>query len=129
MEVDELAKESDVLIVLCSLNESTKGLVNADFLKKMKTKSVLVNTARGGIVDSNALAHALDQGTIFGAGLDVVDGEPNIQADHVLLKQPRCIVLPHIGSASDDARKAMADLCARNAIAGVRQSEMPSELK
>lgn len=127
--LDDLASQSDVLIVLCSLSDSTRNLVDASFLSRMKTSAVLVNTARGGIVDSQALADALERGTIFGAGVDVVEGEPNVAADHPLLKQPRCIVLPHIGSASDESRLGMADLCARNALAGLKGEEMPAELK
>ena len=63
------------------------------------------------MVDSHALAEALDQGQLFAAGVDVVDGEPNIEADHPLARQPRCVVLPHIGSATWDAREGMAMLC------------------
>lgn len=66
---------------------------------------------QGPVVDSNALASALSSGKIFGAGVDVVDGEPNIPADHPLVKEPRCVVLPHIGSASWDSREGMAMLC------------------
>ena len=62
-------------------------------------------------MDSSALAEALESGRIFAAGVDVVDGEPNVSADHPLVKQPRCIVLPHIGSATWDAREGMAMLC------------------
>lgn len=63
------------------------------------------------MVDSHALADALDQGKLFAAGVDVVDGEPNVKADHPLVKQPRCIVLPHVGSATWDSREGMALLC------------------
>jgi len=67
--------------------------------------------SQGAVVDSHALAEALDQGQLFAAGVDVVDGEPNIEADHPLARQPRCVVLPHIGSATWDAREGMAMLC------------------
>jgi glyoxylate/hydroxypyruvate reductase len=63
------------------------------------------------VVDSHALAEALDQGKLFAAGVDVVDGEPNVKADHPLVKQPRCVVLPHVGSATWDSREGMALLC------------------
>jgi len=66
---------------------------------------------QGAVVDSSALSEALDKGRIFAAGVDVVDGEPNVSADHPLVKQPRCVVLPHIGSATWDAREGMAMLC------------------
>jgi glyoxylate/hydroxypyruvate reductase len=63
------------------------------------------------VVDSEALAKALREEKIFGAGLDVVAGEPNVTAEHALVHEPRCVVLPHIGSATIEARQAMADLC------------------
>ncbi|KAJ9112887.1 hypothetical protein QFC19_000442 [Naganishia cerealis] len=128
VEADVLARESDVLIILCSLNEDTKGMVNETFLEKMKRDAVLINVARGPIVDSVALAAALEKGHLCGAGLDVIDGEPNIPANHPLVLNPRCIVLPHIGSASDMSRGSMADLCVRNVLAGVEGKEMPAEL-
>ncbi|KAG7528526.1 hypothetical protein FFLO_06082 [Filobasidium floriforme] len=129
VEKEELARESDVLIVLCNLNESTKGIVGKEFLSNMKETAVLVNTARGAVVDSHALAEALDQGKLFAAGVDVVDGEPNVKADHPLVKQPRCVVLPHVGSATWDSREGMALLCAKNVLAGVQGEELPAELK
>lgn len=147
VEADLLADESDVLIVLCTLNEKTKGMVDGAFLNRMKKDSVLINVARvstfdtfhpirqesnpriqGPIVDSNALAEALQQGKIFAAGLDVIDGEPNIPADHPLVREPRCVVLPHIGSADRESRSQMALLCAKNVLAGVNGMEMPAEL-
>ncbi|KAI5449812.1 hypothetical protein NCC49_004024 [Naganishia albida] len=128
VEADLLADESDVLIVLCTLNEKTKGMVDGAFLNRMKKDSVLINVARGSIVDSNALAEALQQGKIFAAGLDVIDGEPNIPADHPLVREPRCVVLPHIGSADRESRSQMALLCAKNVLAGVNGMEMPAEL-
>jgi glyoxylate/hydroxypyruvate reductase len=66
---------------------------------------------QGAVVDSSALAEALEKGQIFAAGVDVVDGEPNVSADHPLARQQRCVVLPHIGSATWDAREGMAMLC------------------
>jgi glyoxylate/hydroxypyruvate reductase len=83
---DELAAESDVVIVCCALTPQTKHMINAEFLGKMKKDAVVVNSARGGIVDSVALARALDEGRIWGAGLDVVEGEPDVAGDHVLVK-------------------------------------------
>ncbi|KAJ9113023.1 hypothetical protein QFC22_006119 [Naganishia vaughanmartiniae] len=129
VEADVLAKESDVLIILCSLNEDTKGMVNAAFLEKMKSDAALINVARGPIVDSAALAAALEKGHLCGAGLDVIDGEPNIPRDHPLVMNPRCVVLPHVGSASDMSRNGMANLCVTNVLAGVAGEEMPSELR
>lgn len=90
VDLDTLARESDVLFVLAPGGESTRHLVNEEFLRKMKKSSVLVNTSRGTLVDSDALAKALREGWIWGAGLDVVEGEPHVSADHPLVKEPRC---------------------------------------
>ncbi len=84
-----MAKESDVVFVLAPGGPETYHIVNEEFLRKMKKTSVLVNTARGTLVDSEALAKALREGWIWGAGVDVVEGEPNVGADHPLVKEPR----------------------------------------
>ena len=89
VELDELARESDVLFVLAPGGDETRHVVDAGFLRKMKKHAVLVNTARGTLVDSDALAQALHEEWIWGAGLDVVEGEPHIGADHPLVKEPR----------------------------------------
>ena len=89
---DRVASESDVVFVLTPGGSETKNLINEDFLRKMKKTSVLVNTGRGTVVDSDALAKALHEGWIWGAGLDVVAGEPNIPADHPLVKEPRYLI-------------------------------------
>lgn len=89
MGLDALAAESDVVFVLAPGGPETKHIVNEVFLRKMKKSAVLVNTARGTLVDSNALAKALREKWIWGAGLDVVDGEPNVGLDHPLLKESR----------------------------------------
>ncbi|KAF8699967.1 D-isomer specific 2-hydroxyacid dehydrogenase family, partial [Rhizoctonia solani] len=153
--LDELAQECDFVFVLTPGGEATKHLVGKDFLSKMKKNAVLVNPGRGSqsyiltsalvmrmsqgakadqsneflgsVVDSNALAEALKEGHIWGAGLDVVDGEPNIPADHALVKEPRAVVLPHIGSATVQTRLDMAQLAVSNLIAGIRGERMPSE--
>jgi glyoxylate/hydroxypyruvate reductase len=89
VDLDELAKESDVVFVLAPGGDKTKHLVNAAFLQKMKKTAILINTSRGTLVDSDALAMALQQGWIWGAGLDVIEGEPQVTADHPLVKEPR----------------------------------------
>jgi glyoxylate/hydroxypyruvate reductase len=127
--VDQIASESDVVIVGCALTPSTKHLVNASFLTKMKKKAVLVNIARGPVVDTDALVNALDKEQIFGAGLDVIENEPNIQADHPLLKQPRCVLLPHIGSAAIETRDIMAIETVKNLLAGLRGESMINEVE
>lgn len=92
VSLDRVASESDVVFVLTPGGSETKDLINEDFLRKMKKTSVLVNTGRGTVVDSDALANALHEGWIWGAGLDVVAGEPNVLADHPLVKEPRYLI-------------------------------------
>ena len=89
VDLKTLARESDVLFVLAPGGAETKHIVNEGLLREMKRTSVLVNTSRGSLVDSNALANALRQGWIWGAGLDVIEGEPNVPADHPLVKEPK----------------------------------------
>ncbi|KAG9125400.1 hypothetical protein FRC07_007759 [Ceratobasidium sp. 392] len=124
---EELAKESDFVFVLAPGGEKTYHMVSEEFLGWMKKEAVLVNPGRGSVVDSDALATALREGRIWGAGLDVVDGEPNVPADHPLVKEPRAVVLPHIGSATVQTRLGMAVLAAENLVAGIKGERMPSE--
>ncbi|KAJ3748084.1 hypothetical protein DFH05DRAFT_1391537 [Lentinula detonsa] len=125
---DTLARESDVLFILAPGGPSTRHLIDEDFLRKMKKHSVLVNAGRGTVVDSDALAKALREKWIWGAGIDVVEGEPNIWKDHPLVREPRCNILPHIGSASFETRLAMATLAVENCLAGIVGQNMPAEL-
>jgi glyoxylate/hydroxypyruvate reductase len=119
-DLSQLANKSDVVIVGCGLTPSTRHLLTSDFFNKMKNTAVIVNIARGPVVDTDALVEALDKGTIFGAGLDVIEGEPNIQAGHPILKQPRCVLLPHIGSATIETREQMALESVKNLLAGLK---------
>ena len=89
VDLTTLAKESDVLFVLAPGGAETKHIVNEELLREMKRTSVLVNTSRGSLVDSDALAKALREGWIWGAGLDVIEGEPDVPSDHPLVKEPR----------------------------------------
>jgi glyoxylate/hydroxypyruvate reductase len=95
----------------------------------MKKRSVIVNIARGPIIDTDALVKALDEAQIFGAGLDVIENEPNITADHPILRQPRAVLVPHIGSATIETREQMAMESVRNLFAGLEGREMVNELK
>ncbi|KAF8962306.1 D-isomer specific 2-hydroxyacid dehydrogenase [Flammula alnicola] len=128
VDVSTVAAESDVVFVLAPGGAETKNLVDESFLRKMKKTSVLVNTSRGTLVDSDALAKALREGWIWGAGLDVVAGEPKISADHPLVKEPRCAILPHIGSATIETRIDMATLAVKNALAAISGEQMPAPL-
>lgn len=128
-DIDQLASESDVVVVGCALTPETKHLVNANFLGKMKRTAVIVNIARGSVIDTNALAEALDKQVIFGAGLDVIEYEPDIPEDHPILKQPRCVVLPHIGSATFQTREKMATESVQNLLSGLTGEAMVNEWK
>jgi glyoxylate reductase len=119
VDLDTLLRESDFVSLHTDLNEKTRGLIGAESLAKMKKSAVLINTARGPLVDTKALTAALKAGTIFAAGLDVTDPEP-IAATDALLKLPNVVVAPHIASATVRTRDQMAEICAKNLLAGLR---------
>ena len=125
--LDALLQESDFVSVHTPLNESTRHLVNADFLSKMKPNAVFVNTSRGPVVDQVALYDALKAKKIFAAGLDVTDPEP-LPLDSPLLTLDNCVIVPHIGSASERTRDAMARLAAENLIAGLKGERLPHSI-
>jgi glyoxylate reductase len=125
VDLDTLLAESDFVSVHTDLNEKTRGLFNAERFKKMKRTAVFVNTARGPIVDQKALYDALKSGTIFAAGLDVTDPEPPERNDP-LLQLPNLIIAPHIASATVGTRDAMAEICAKNLIAGLTGQPLPA---
>jgi len=125
VDFDTLLKESDFISVHTDLNEKTRGMFNTARFREMKRTAVFINTARGPIVDQKALIEALQSGTIFAAGLDVTDPEPPDPNDP-LLQLPNLIVAPHIASATVGTRNAMADICARNLLAGVQGKELPA---
>jgi glyoxylate reductase len=104
----DLLRRSDVVSLHVPLSDSTRHLIGAAELAMMKPTAVLVNTARGAVIDENALVDALENGDIFGAGLDVFDGEPKVNPR--LLSAPRVTLLPHIGSATIGTRTRMAQL-------------------
>jgi glyoxylate reductase len=112
--LDELLSTSDVVSLHVPLSEGTRHLIGAAQLATMKPTGVLVNTARGPVVDEEALADALESGTIFAAGLDVFDGEPAINPR--VLAAPRAVLLPHIGSATVETRTKMARLAAQGVV-------------
>jgi glyoxylate reductase len=112
--LDELLSRSDIVSLHVPLTESTHHLIGAAELALMKPNAVLVNTARGPVIDENALVDALLAGTIHGAGLDVFEGEPNLNPR--LLEAPRLTVLPHIGSATVATRTRMARLACQGVV-------------
>ncbi|MDF0530438.1 D-glycerate dehydrogenase [Tsukamurella sp. 8F] len=119
---DELVETSDFLSVHVPLAAETRHLVDARVLRRMKPTAILVNTARGPVVDEAALVEALRDGEIAGAGLDVYEDEPRLASG--LTEQPNTVLLPHIGSATLAVRAAMSRLCADNAVAMLR-GEIP----
>ena len=121
----ELLERSDIVSLHVSLTVETRGLIDAAALARMKPTAVLVNTARGPVVDPVALAGALRDGVIAAAALDVTDPEP-IPADDPLLSLDNCIVVPHIASASRTTRGRMAAMAAANLLAGVRGDPLPT---
>jgi len=125
VDLDTLLRESDFVSLHTPLNQSTYHLINADALSKMKPTAVLINTARGPIVDQAALYRALRTGTIGYAALDVTEPEP-IPADSPLLTLDNVIVAPHIASASVATRGKMAQMAAANLIAGLRGDRLPN---
>jgi glyoxylate reductase len=117
-------ERADFVSVHTPLTSETRHLIDADALAVMKPTAILVNTARGPIVDQDALAAALRDGRLAGAGLDVTDPEPLPPAHH-LLDTPNLLVVPHIGSATTTARAAMADRAVDNLLAALDGKPMP----
>lgn len=118
VDMDTLLARSDFVSLHTVLNESTRHLIDARALSKMKQSAVLVNAARGSIVDPKALYEALRSGQISAAGLDVTEPEP-IPADDPLLTLENCIIVPHIASASVSTRREMSRIAAANLLNGI----------
>jgi lactate dehydrogenase-like 2-hydroxyacid dehydrogenase len=112
--LDEVLDRSDIVSLHVPLSDATRHLIGAAELARMKPTAVLINTARGPVVDENALVDALEAGTIFAAGLDVFDGEPAVNPR--LLSAPRTTLLPHVGSATIATRTRMARLACQGVV-------------
>lgn len=110
---ERLVAESDFVTLHCPLTESTSGMVNKAFLEKMKKTAYLINTSRGGVVNENDLAEALENGTIAGAGLDVLSAEPP-KGGNVLIGAKNCLITPHIAWASLEARTKLLNIFLEN---------------
>ncbi|MBO4615315.1 MAG: hydroxyacid dehydrogenase [Bacteroidales bacterium] len=101
--LDELFAKSDIISLHIPANAQTKGLISKDLLSKMKSTAIIINTARGPVMDNAALAELLKNGKIAGAGIDVYETEPPLPENHPLLSAPNTILLPHVGYASKEA--------------------------
>jgi lactate dehydrogenase-like 2-hydroxyacid dehydrogenase len=123
--LDDLLGESDFVSLHCPLTAQTRGLMDETRLQKMKRTAILVNTARGPIVATNALVRALKEGWIAGAGLDVTDPEP-LPPEHPLYDLPNCLIAPHIGSATHGTRRRMAEMACENLLAGLEAERLPN---
>lgn len=108
--LEELLGQSDIVSLHCPLTPETRGLINAERIALMKKTAVLINAARGPVADSRALADALNEDRIAGAGVDVFEMEPPVPADHPLLHAKNCLVTPHVAFASEESMKLRADI-------------------
>lgn len=124
LSLDELLACSDFVSLHVPLTDATVGMIDADALRKIKRGACLINTARGLVVDQDAVVAALRDGTLRAAALDVTTPEP-LPVEHPLFSTPGCLVLPHIGSATETTRRRMAELACDNLIAGVRGLPLP----
>ncbi len=125
IDLDALLRESDFVSLHIPLSQTTRHLVNAEFLSKMKPTAILVNTSRGGMVDQSALYEALKSKQISAAALDVTDPEP-LPMNSPLLELENCLIIPHLGSASKHTRDMMSFLAAQNLIAGLKGERLPN---
>lgn len=122
--IDEVLANADFVSIHCPGGKGTYHLLNKENLAKMKPSAFLINSARGDVVDNNALIEALQDGTIAGAGLDVFEGEPNL--DERFLALENAVLLPHLGSASKETRIAMGNRVLEN-LAAFEASETPRD--
>jgi glyoxylate reductase len=125
VDFETLLQESDFISLHTPLTPYTRHLIDAEAFFKMKPNAVLVNTARGPVVDPEALYEALKAKRIFGAGLDVTEPEP-LPLDSPLLTLDNIVITPHIASGSQEARAKMAWMAARNLIAGLKGEPLPN---
>jgi len=124
LSLPDLLSASDFVSLHCPLTAQTRGLIDESALRRMKPTAVLVNTARGAIVQTDALLRALRENWIFAAGLDVTDPEP-LPPTHPLYDLPNCFITPHIGSATFGARRRMAEMACENLLAGLEGRRLP----
>ncbi|GAF22144.1 hydroxypyruvate reductase [Bacillus sp. JCM 19047] len=126
VELDDLLSRSDIVVLMVPLTDETKHLIDKDALRKMKSTALLVNGARGSVIDERALIEALQNNEIFGAALDVFETEP-LPHDHPFLTMKNVTLTPHIGSATAATREAMAMRAIQNLVAGAK-GETPTDV-
>ena len=119
VSLEELLRRSDIVSLHAPLITETRGIINKKTLSLMKPSAILINAARGQLVDTSALVEALQDKKISGVALDVTDPEP-LPLTHPLYRFPNCLIVPHIGSATQKTRRLMAELACRNLIVGLR---------
>ncbi len=124
---DELLSTSDYVVLTVPLTAETRHLIGRPEFAKMKPTSILINAARGPVVDTTALTEALTRRTIYAAGLDVTDPEP-LPRDHPLLRLDNVIIAPHLGSATDQTRQRMAEMSIENLLAGLAGTPLPFQV-
>jgi len=122
--LDELLSTSDFICLHVPLTKDTKGMIGKEAFALMKPNTILINAARGPVIDTDALYEALINNRILAAGLDVTDPEP-LPPDHPLYQLPNCFITPHIGSATVNTRKVMARIAIRNLKAGIQGDPLP----
>ena len=127
VDLATILQESDFITLHVALTDETRHLIGADELAAMKPTAILINASRGPVVDTDALVDALNAGEILAAALDVTDPEP-LRADHPLVSMANCIVVPHTASATVQTRDSMAELAARNLIAGLNGERPPASV-
>ena len=117
VSLEELLAQSDLVVLHCPLNDSTRGMINAEKLAMMKPTALLINVARGPVVVTQDLADALQRGLIAGAGIDVFDSEPPLADDEPLLHCPHCLVTPHVAFATRESMSLRAEIVFDNLAA------------
>jgi len=126
-DIKDLLQQSDFVVLSLPYTPDTRHIINSKTLAHMKKSAFLINVARGGVVDQDALVQALNSGAIAGAGLDVTEPEP-LPRDHPLLTAKNVLILPHFGSATTRTRKRMFDLTLSNLIAGLEGNLLPASV-
>lgn len=124
LPLDTLLSESDFVVLSVPLTDDTRGLIGAEQLRRMKPTAILVNIARGPVVDTAALTLALQQRWIYAAALDVTDPEP-LPRGHPLLACDNLTIAPHLGSATEQTRRKMAEMSVTNLLAGLANQPLP----